>query len=62
MQKILHLLRSEPDEAMEKIIEALSGDEGAKVVCLYEDSVSNTPVNWHRLVDDIYSHDKVICW
>ena len=62
MQKILHILRTEPDEAVEKIIEALAGDQGATVVCLYQDGISDTPVNWHRLVDDIFSHDKVICW
>ena len=62
MQKILHLLRTEPDETMEKIIEALTEDRGATVVCLYQDGISNTPVNWRRVVDDIFSHDKVICW
>ena len=62
MQKILHLLRTEPDETMEKIIEALAEDHGATVVCLYQDGISDRPVNWGRLVDDIFSHDKVICW
>jgi hypothetical protein len=44
--KMLHILKSEPDESVEEILEAFSEEE----------------VDWAALVDDIFSHDKVICW
>ena len=62
MQKVLHILKTEPDETVEQFIEAISGDEGATVVNLYQDGISDAAVNWIRLVDDIFDHDKVICW
>lgn len=62
MKKILHILKSEPDETIIKVIEALSGEEGAAVISLYEDKISGTKTNWLRLVDDIFAYDQVICW
>ena len=62
MSKILHILRSEPDEIIASMVSAMSDDDGAKVVCLYLDSVSPVPVDWERLLDDIFDHDQVICW
>lgn len=62
MANILHLLRSEPDEMVKAVIEALGHDKGATVVSLYPDAIADTPVDWHRLIDDIFSHDCVICW
>jgi NDP-sugar pyrophosphorylase family protein len=62
MSTILHILRSEPDETVEALVSALIEQEGATVVCLYGDSVNNVPVDWYRLLDDIFSHDRVICW
>jgi hypothetical protein len=62
MEKVLHILKTEPDETVEQFIEAISGDEGATVVNLYRDNISDAAVNWARLVDDIFDHDKVICW
>jgi hypothetical protein len=32
------------------------------LVNLYRDGISGAAVNWVRLVDDIFAHDKVICW
>ena len=55
--KILHILRSEPDETVEKLSAALSRENTATVTPLYQGDV-----DWEALVDDIYSHDKVICW
>ena len=55
--KILHILRSEPDETVEKLTAALSMDESAAVVMLYE-----APVDWEALVDKIFENDRVICW
>ena len=62
MTTTLHLLRSEPDDIMAALIEALSRDNTATVCPLYPDAISQTPVDWDRLVDDIFNHDKVICW
>lgn len=65
--KVLHILKSEPDEWVEWFIDSMSGDEGAIVVPLYqsrifpEDKEAN-PVNWDQLVEDIFSSSKVICW
>ena len=60
--KILHILCSEPDDAVQRFIESISGGSGVSVVSLYDDGITETPVNWQRLVDDIFAHDKVICW
>lgn len=55
--KVLNIIRTEPDDMTQKFIEAFSSDEGAKKVVLYEGDV-----DWSGLVDDIFSHDKVVCW
>ena len=55
--KILHILRSEADPNVEKFIDVLSEGNESTVAPLYQGDV-----NWLRLVDDIFSHDKVICW
>jgi hypothetical protein len=55
--KILQILKSEPDETIEKLGEAISKENPSSVTMLYEDNV-----DWEGLVDDIFLHDKVICW
>ena len=56
--KVLHILRSEPDDAVTVFINALSGDPYTSTrVALYEGAV-----DWEKLVDDIFSHDRVISW
>ena len=55
--KTLHILRSEPDETVEKLSVVISMEDTASVVMLYED-----PVNWSALVDEIFENDRVICW
>ena len=63
MTRVLHLLRSEPDEIAVMLITALAdGKDAATVACLYPDTVSGTPVDWNRILEDIFAHDKVICW
>lgn len=62
MPKILHLLRSEPDDTVTELISAMSGSDEATVVCLYPDEISGAPVDWDRLVDDIMAHEKIISW
>ena len=55
--KILHILRSEPDDIVEKFTLSMSMEDTASVVMLYE-----TPIDWPALVDAIFENDKVICW
>lgn len=56
--KLLNILRSEPDETVEKLINGLAGDnDDTTVKPLFQGDI-----DWSRLVDDIFSHDKVICW
>lgn len=62
MPKILHLLRSVPDDTVADLITAMSTKEGATVICLYPDAVADTPVDWNRLIDDIMAHETIICW
>ena len=62
MTKILHLLRSVPDDTVADLITAMSGGESVTVISLYPDDVTDTVVDWNRLIDHIISHDKIICW
>ena len=55
--KVLNILKSEPDETVEKLVEAVSKDNQSSVTMLYGDHV-----DWEELVGDIFLHDKVICW
>lgn len=59
--KILHILKSEPDETTEQFIQNLAGDKDETTVQpLFLANVAS--LDWHRLLDDIFSHEKVICW
>ncbi len=55
--KVLHLLKSEPCDLVEKFVETLFDKENTSLCKLYE-----TDVDWRAVADDIFSHDKVICW
>ena len=55
--KILHILRSDPDETVEKLCDCLSKTAESSVIPLYDGKV-----DWPALVDEIFSHKKVICW
>ena len=55
--KILHILREEPDETVKDIVASTTNGDKSKTVELYSGEI-----DWSRLVDDIFSHDKVICW
>lgn len=54
--KVLHILKSEPDETVQEFMEAFVDDE-VKTVPIFE-----VEVDWAALVDDIFEHEKVICW
>ena len=55
--EILHILRSEPDETIKDIVASTTNGDKSRTAELY-----NGDIDWSRLVDDIFSHDKIICW
>ncbi len=55
--KVLNIFRSEPDAVVTQLSESVSSGEEAASVALYKDNV-----DWSQLVDDIFSHDKVVSW
>lgn len=55
--KILHILRSEPDDLVRLFIRGMSQAESPTEVPLYRGRVDYT-----QLVKDIFQSDKVICW
>lgn len=62
MEQILYLLRSAPDQEIFDLISDISRTEGVTVLCLYPDAVTAATVDWSRVRDDVFSHDKIICW
>jgi hypothetical protein len=55
--KILHILRTEPDDTVKHIVASTTNGDQSKTAELFRDDI-----DWSRLVDDIFSHDKVVCW
>lgn len=55
--KILHLLKSLPDETVLKVIEMHKADNEVKVIELSKDNIQ-----YENLVDDIFDCDKVFSW
>ncbi|MGD8984798.1 MAG: hypothetical protein PVI53_12275 [Desulfobacteraceae bacterium] len=55
--KLLHILKSDPDENTRTFIEILSEGEGATEFSLYEEAA-----DYEMLIDMIFEHDKVITW
>lgn len=54
--KILHILNDGPSDLSAKIIETQSKEHEVKVVEL------SRKKSYESLIDDIFSHDKVISW
>ena len=52
----LHIFRSEPDEEVRELIQAVTPGE-AKTIGLYDDAT-----NYDDLVEEIFSRDQVISW
>jgi hypothetical protein len=55
--KLLHILRSEPNEMTRFIIDQMSRGEAKSETPLY-----SGPVNYDKLVEEIFRSDRVICW
>ena len=57
--KILHILRTRPDITVEKLMQGATNGDRSKVTALYE---FQDEQDWSKLVDEIFSNDKVISW
>ncbi len=55
--KLLHILRSEPDDLVRRLIQGVSRGENGAEVPLYRG-----PVDYAKLVASIFQSDMVICW
>ena len=55
--KILYILRSRPDVTVEKFMQTITNGDRTEVTALYQENM-----DWSKLVDDIFEHDKVISW
>ncbi len=55
--KILHVLKSEPDAVIKKVMEPLSKGNEAREFEMYQGDV-----DYDKLVELVFYHDKVICW
>ncbi len=55
--RLLHILKSEPDENTSIFMEILSEGEEATEFSLYEDAA-----DYGKLIEMIFEHDKVITW
>lgn len=55
--KLLHIFRSEPTEQVQTLVNILSEGNEAETFPLYE-----TNIDYAKLVDEIFTHDKVVSW
>jgi len=55
--KRLHILRSEPGKLVRLLIEKLPRGPDDRQIPLYQG-----PVDYDRLVQEIFQSDRVICW
>jgi hypothetical protein len=55
--KILHILRSEPDEMTRNLIQQSFEDAQNIEIPMHQKDV-----DYEKLVEEIFASDKVICW
>jgi hypothetical protein len=55
--KILHILNDGPTDLSGRIIDEQSKDHEVKIIELF-----NKQVSYKDVIEDIFSHDKVISW
>ena len=55
--KLLHILKSEPNNNIKTMLDILSEGEESSVFTLYDDQA-----DYENLIDMIFEHDKVISW
>jgi hypothetical protein len=54
--RTLHIFRSEPDEQVRELIQAIDPGE-TRQIALYEEAV-----DYDQLIAELFSHDRVISW
>ncbi len=55
--KVLHVLKSEPDEIVQTLMAPLSEGNNSRRFEMYAEDV-----DYDKLVEMVFEHDKVICW
>lgn len=55
--KVLHVLKSEPDDTMRELMAPLSEGHDVQQFEMYQGEV-----DYDKLVEMVFEHDKVICW
>ena len=55
--KILHVLKSEPDEILKKLMGPISEANEVKYFEMYKGDV-----DYDKMIELVFNHDKVICW
>ncbi len=55
--KILHILNDGPTELSKGIIDSQSKDHEVKVI-----ELSKKEVSYETVIDEIFSHDRVVSW
>jgi len=55
--KILHIMKKAPDASTKKIMEIQAAGNQVKMIELYKGNVS-----YDKLVEDVFSYDKIFCW
>ncbi|MFC1656972.1 hypothetical protein ACFL2P_00155 [Candidatus Moduliflexota bacterium] len=55
--KILHLFKSEPDTETRQLADALGEGRDADEI-----SLAAGPVDYDRLVEQVFDNDQVVCW
>ncbi len=55
--KILHILNDGPSDLSTKIIDVQSRENEVKVI-----ELSKKEVSYDDIIDEIFSHDKVVSW
>lgn len=57
--KVLHILKTRPNTTVEKLMQGATNGDRSQVTALYE---LQNDGDWSKLVDEIFSNDKVISW
>ena len=57
IMKLLHVLRSEPNDEVRKLMRILSDETESAKFELYKKAV-----NYEKLIDLVFEHDRVVTW
>ena len=57
MDTVLNIVRSAPDDFETTLIDAFAARDGHTVVRVYGEQV-----DWSAIVEEIFAHDRVVCW